>query len=192
MVKRRNGDDAPPDVGPRSSEWHGRHEAASWLDALGLKPAPRWHVEVSLDAGASTKFHLNVYAEEWGFAFHHARRSSWIRVTDIPFVHGRDDFGLIAQVPELLSLGGFIVGLEHEHGFRLGRSNAAIRSNITGSAPVVRRWLSRVRARARGTTASELCGDEMHDGIRCSRELGHDGDHTFESSQGALHWKSRD
>ena len=189
MVKRPKGDPAPPQAARRSGEWHGRQEAASWLDALGLAPSPRWHVEVSLDTGASTKFHLNVYAEEWGFAFHHARRSSWIRVTDIPFVHGRDDFGLIVRVPELLSLGGFIVGLEHEHGFKLVRSKAIVRSNLGGATRVVRRWLSRERSRPDAPSANELCGDEMHDGIRCTLERGHDGDHTFESSEGALQSK---
>lgn len=189
MVKRRKGDDASAPVARRPGEWHGRHEAAGWLEALGLEPLPRWHVEVSLDAGAGTKFHVNVYAEEWGFAFHHARRSSWIRVTDIPFVHGRDDFGLIARVPALLSLGAFIAGLELEHGFKVARSTAAIRSNLAGARPVVRRWLSRDTGRARRSTGVELCGDEMHDGIRCTLERGHDGHHAFQSSDGVLRWK---
>lgn len=190
MVKRRKGGDAGPTIARGAGESHGRHEAAAWLDALGLEPLPRWHVEVSVDAAAATKFHLNVYAEEWGFAFHHARRSSWIRVTDIPFVHGRDDFGLIAHVPELFSVGNFIVALEREHRFELRRSSAAVRSNVAGATAAVRRWLSRESAHSRRGTI-EPCGDEMHDGIRCTLERGHDGHHAFESSEGALRWKPR-
>lgn len=189
MVKRRTGDDAPSAVKQRTADWHGRDEAGAWLHALGLEPLPRWHVEVSLDAGAGTKFNLNVYAEEWGFAFHHARRSSWIRVTDIPFVHGRDDFGLIAHVPALVSLAPFLTSLEAEHGFKLARTSAAVRSNIDGAAPMVRRWLSRNSVRSRPRADVEPCGDEMHEGIRCTLERGHDGHHAFESDEGALRWK---
>jgi hypothetical protein len=189
MVKRRTGGDAPPAAELRAVDWHGRDEAGAWLHALGLDAVPRWHVEVSLDAGAGTKFHLNVYAEEWGFAFHHARRSSWIRVTDIPFVHGRDDFGLIVRVPALVALAAFLTSLEAEHGFKLPRTNTAVRTNIDGAAPVVRRWLSRGGERSRRRTSVERCGDEMHDGIRCTLERGHDGHHVFESDEGAVRWK---
>jgi hypothetical protein len=191
MVKRRTGDDVPPAVERRAADWHGRDEAGAWLHALGLDALPRWHVEVSLDAGAATKFSLNVYAEEWGFAFHHARRSSWIRVTDIPFVHGRDDFGLIAHVPALMSLASFLTGLEAEHGFKLARTNAAVRSNIDGAVPVVRRWLSRTSVRSHRRTGVEQCGDELHDGICCTLKRGHEGPHVSESDEGALRWKQQ-
>lgn len=121
---------------------HGRDAAHAWLQSIGLQPVPRWHVEVSLEAGTS-RFHLNVYAEEWGFAFHHARRSSWIRVTDIPFVHGRDDFGLLATTPDIFGIGAFVKKLEAEHQIELPRATAIVRSNIENAAPAVRRWLAR-------------------------------------------------
>ncbi len=166
---------------PGRADWHGRAEAAAWLDALGLRPVPRWHIEVVLDAGPSTKLALNIYAEEWGFAFHHARRSSWIRVTDIAFVHGRDDFGLITRMPPLLALGMFAANLETEYDIELARSRAIIRSNLSGATSVVRRWLRE--------SPVEPCGNEMHDGIRCTRAKGHDGHHAYETREGALRWK---
>ena len=126
---------------------HGRDESLAWLRMRGLQETPRWHVEVLLEGSAGSQFHLNVYAEEWGFAFHHARRSSWIRVTDIPFVHGRDDFGFIRKPPALEALGGFLRDLEHEHGLTLMRSTAAVRSNLNHATAAVRRWLQVARTR---------------------------------------------
>src|SRR5689334_6809997 len=77
-------------------------EAYGWVDGLGLNPPPgtlRWHAEISLDVvdgparvefddRTDTRFHIDVYSEEWGYFFCHGGRVSWIRVTDIPFVHG--------------------------------------------------------------------------------------------------------
>jgi hypothetical protein len=69
--------------------------------------------------GSALRGSVAVCAEEWGFAFHH---------TDIPFVHGRDDFGFIRQ-PHTLPT----------------RSTAAVRSNVTGATAAVRRWLHATR-----------------------------------------------
>lgn len=124
---------------------HGRDEAAAWLRLRGLREADHWHVEISLDADAGSRFQLNVYAEEWGVTFHHAGRSSCIRVTDIPFVHGRDDFGFLRQLPVLEEIGGFLVELESTHGIKLVRSSAKIRSNVDKATAAVRRWLQRAR-----------------------------------------------
>ena len=133
---------AVPTAGPFH---HGRDEAVAWLRMRGLQETPRWHVEVVLEASAGSQFHLNVYAEEWGFAFHHARRSSWIRVTDIPFVHGRDDFGFVRQPPTLEAISSFVIDLEHEHGIKLIRSTVAVRSNLNNATSAVRRWLQATR-----------------------------------------------
>ena len=62
--------------------------ASAWLANRNLIPKdPRWHVEIVLEAVGQpdSRFHLEVYAEEWGFKFCHAGRVSWIRVTDVPF-----------------------------------------------------------------------------------------------------------
>lgn len=163
-------------------EDHGRDAAAAWLRALGLPSVPRWHVEASLQASAATRFHLNVYAEEWGFAFHHARRSSWIRVTDIAFVHGRDDFGLLAAAPDLLGVSALIDALEQTHAIAFRRSSIKVRSNIRGASRVVKDWLTR--------PIVELCGNEMHGDIRCTREKGHEGHHELRTREGLLRWTS--
>ena len=147
MAKRRSDDADEPAIPGMGAFHHGRDEAMAWLGLLGLEGSGRWHVEIELETRTASQFHLNVYAEEWGFAFHHARRSSWIRVTDIPFVHGRDDFGFIRQAPPLATLASFLSVLETEHEVRFPRSTAAVRSNVTGAAAAVRRWLSPARTR---------------------------------------------
>lgn len=120
---------------------HGRDEAAAWLRMLGLQGSGRWHVEASIVTDAASRFELYVYAEEWGFAFHHGGRSSWIRVTDIPFVHGRDDFELVRRDHALATLATLLSDLEAQHGLRFHRSTSTVRSNVDGAMSAVRRWL---------------------------------------------------
>jgi hypothetical protein len=139
MMKRRHPE----------TELHGRDEAAAWLAAMQLAPAPHWYVETTLVADSATRFHLNVYAEEWGFVFHHRDRSSWIRVTDIPFIHGRDDFELLTSVPELISMQLFLTDLEIEHGIVFDRPGAAIRSSLPNADDPVRAWFAIPRSRRR-------------------------------------------
>jgi hypothetical protein len=145
MVKRPQDREGVPTPATDGTFHHGRDEAAAWLRMLGLHEPGRWHVEVALQASAGSQFQLNVYAEEWGFAFSHARRSSWIRVTDVPFVHGRDDFGLIRRLPALAALGTFLAELESEHEIKLLRSSVRVRSNVQHATAAVRRWLQRAR-----------------------------------------------
>src|SRR4051794_31932290 len=88
-----------PNTGPLAS--------AAWLVARGLQPKEaRWFVEIELasDTGISegteqARLLLEVYAEEWGYRFQRGERVSWIRVTDVPFVHGRDDHELLQKTP---------------------------------------------------------------------------------------------
>src|SRR5438874_2058548 len=101
------------DVSERiDAEWRGLHArglhagalaAASWLSSHCLcATAGGWEVSVVLAAtngAADTRFHFAVSANEWGFYFCHGGRQSWIRVTDVPFVHERDDFDLVREVP---------------------------------------------------------------------------------------------
>ena len=87
----------------------GKLAAQGWLRARALSaPAfTAWHVEVSLDVRdepapmlfderRDTRLRIEIYSEEWGVFFCHHAKASWIRVTDIAFVHGRDDFNLLA------------------------------------------------------------------------------------------------
>lgn len=132
----------------------GARGAASWLALRGLDASmlKRWHVEVSLgttdeiptvnyDDRVDTRFHIDVYSEEWGYFFCHAGKASWIRVTDIPFVHGRDDFGLLAQTPALTDVGALMRALESRHQIELRRKHALVRTNLAGSEPAIRRWV---------------------------------------------------
>lgn len=138
----------PRTVGSRASK--------SWLDALGVGPPGirQWHVEISLatldvvaplnfDERSDSRFHVDIYAEEWGFFFCHAGRTSWIRVTDIAFVHGRDEFSLLAQAPTLADIGALLRGLENQHQLAFRRKHALVRTNIAGAEPGIRRWVEK-------------------------------------------------
>lgn len=133
----------------------GASEAHHWLKTLGLHPPPgrlRWHAEISLDVidgparvefdeRVDTRFHIDVYSEEWGFFFCHAARVSWIRVTDIAFVHGRDDHQLLTQTPAFENIGELLRRLEAKHNVHFNRQHAIIRTNIAAAEPQIRRWL---------------------------------------------------
>ena len=115
--------------------------AASWLVARGLYPKePRWFVEVELAAGDSM-LRIEIYAEEWGFSFRHGGKESWIRVTDVPFVHGRDDHGLLRQTPALGNLGTFVRAIEERHDLAFSRADATMRTSIADGEPAIRAWL---------------------------------------------------
>lgn len=167
----------------------GAEAADHWLRALGLPVEPRWFVETSISAGDS-RFDLNVYEEEWGFAFHHAGRGSWIRVTDVPFVHGRDDYGLLARTPDLLAIHALLAELEQAHAITFRIDAANVRSNVRDADGVVRDWLVQPPPYSTVKKTKELCGDEMH-GIRCSLTKGHTGDHEYQGrdGRGQLRWK---
>jgi hypothetical protein len=119
----------------------GAEASATWLAALGLEPVPRWYAEVALADGES-RFFLNVYAEEWGYAFHHGSRASWIRVTDIAFVHGRDDYSLLTTAPDLLAIETVIRRVETDHSLAFPRGESEIRTNLAaGAEHAIRSWL---------------------------------------------------
>jgi hypothetical protein len=130
----------------------GRSAAAAWLRDRGLEhPTGRWHVEIALDVrpgpapshydlARDSRFHVDIYSEEWGFMFCHAARASWIRVTDIAFVHGRDDYGLLVTIPALAEIGSLLSSVEATHALRFDRDHARIRTNLDVT-PAVRRWL---------------------------------------------------
>ena len=128
--------------------------ARSWLTARGLTANGllRWHAEILLDVvdqpareaydeRTDTRFRIDIYSEEWGFFFCHGGRASWIRVTDIPFVHGRDDFHLLEVTPALRDVGHFLRSLEHQHGIRFRRRNAVVHTNVPGAEASIRRWI---------------------------------------------------
>jgi len=128
--------------------------ASAWLSARGLRVPPheKWEVSIVLEAidgepppqhaGASdTRLHIAIASSEWGFSFCHHSRVSWIRVTDLPFVHERDDYDLLRQVPPLRDLGKLVQALEERYRFKLRREHAAIHSTIPGAEANVRLWV---------------------------------------------------
>jgi len=118
----------------------GAEASHRWLTTLALPSVPKWQAEIVLSTG-STSFELNIYAEEWGFAFRHGGRTSWIRVTDVAFVHGRDDFALLMRTPNLLAIGQTIADLERTHDVALRRAQPTIRTNIPFATEVIREWI---------------------------------------------------
>lgn len=128
--------------------------ARTWLTARGLS-APtltRWHAMIALGIGedtpttdfddrTATRFHIEIFSEEWGFFFCHRGHASWVRITDIPFRHGRDDFQLLAQAPALKDIGPLLRRLEHQHAVQFRRDRALVRTNLSGSEPTIRRWV---------------------------------------------------
>ena len=132
----------------------GKLAAQAWARARALS-APTltpWHVEISLDVhdgpathdvdlSRDTRFRLEIYSEEWGVFFCHGGRASWIRVTDIAFVHGRDDFGLLDIVPPLKDVHALLRTIEHQHDIAFRRDHALIRTNVPRAEAAVRAWV---------------------------------------------------
>ena len=128
--------------------------AASWLAARGLLvPArTRWAVSIVLDVAdevapesqadaVETRLHIAIASGEWGFYFCYLDRASWIRITDVPSIHQRDDFALLFKVPPLRELGKLVRWLEETYGIRFRRDRAVIRSTIEGAEPAIREWV---------------------------------------------------
>lgn len=129
--------------------------AASWVRGRGLATTglSRWHIEIQLDVvdapapadyeeATASRFHLDIYTEEWGHYFCHGGRSSWIRVTDLAFVHGRDDFQLLTVTPPLPEIGRLVRQLEQKYGVLFRRDRALIRTNLARAEAAVRTWLA--------------------------------------------------
>lgn len=140
-----------------SSTWStaGALAAGQWLRSVGVAtPATvRWHVEVAFgvldepapvefDDATASRFHLDIYSEEWGVFFCHGGRSSWIRVTDIAFVHGRDDHALLGVTPSLRAIGSLLRRLEHQYALAFRREHALVRTNLAGAEPAIRAWIA--------------------------------------------------
>jgi len=140
---RRPTDKADSDASITGSVFstRGAKAASDWLVVLGLPSLPRWYAEIAVLADGDTRFDLNLYTEEWGFCFAHGSRASWIRVTDIPFVHGRDDFRLLPKTPDLHAIHVLLAELEHDHRITFRRATASVRTNVPNAPQLVRDWL---------------------------------------------------
>lgn len=135
----------------------GAREADAWMRALDAHSSPtheRWYAEIAMsvanarpptdfDEAIATRLHINIYSEEWGLYICHRERSSWLRVTDVAFVHGRDDFRLLPLMPSSLAqLGTLVRRFETDEGLRFERTHASITTNVESVEPNIRRWLA--------------------------------------------------
>jgi hypothetical protein len=116
-----------------------------WLRTLGLTPPLKagWHAELELTASTFTRFHVEITDSEWGFLFEHEHHSSWIRVTEIPFVHDRDDYKLLHRTPPLRDIGYLVRELERDHQISFRRTTASVHTDLPGLVPEAIRWLAR-------------------------------------------------
>ena len=141
-------------AGPPGAATAGKLAAQTWVRARSLStPAlTPWHVEVTLgvdhapppvelDEARDSRLRIEIYSEEWGVFFCHQGRASWLRVTDVPFVHGRDDFKLLAMLPPLKDLRFLVRSLEKQHAIALRREHAVIRTNVPSAHPAVHAWV---------------------------------------------------
>ena len=123
--------------------------AAAWLAARDITSTDvHWSVQLVLDntpggeldlPPLDARFAIEIFAEEWGFSFTRGPSVSWIRVTDIPFVHGRDDFALLRRTPRLENIGLLMRALEVEHDIVFMRDVPIVRSSI-GSEDRIAAW----------------------------------------------------
>ena len=126
--------------------------SAAWLASRALVPSdPKWFVAVAfdlderatltdLDELEATRFQLDIFAEEWGFRFCHQGRASWIRVTDIAFVHGRDDHGLFRKTRRLKHIGDTLREVERRYCISFPRERALIATNVRDPDSAIRAW----------------------------------------------------
>jgi len=132
----------------------GSRAAFDWLAErkIGIPPT-RWHVAIGLDVrdepapgdfdeATDSRFHVEIYSEEWGFFFCTGGRASWIRITDVAFVHMRAQFGLLARVPRLTAIGALLRALETEHGLAFKREHAYVSTSLSGAEPLIRAWIA--------------------------------------------------
>lgn len=115
--------------------------AAAWLASLDIvPPSQRWSVEIALPAAGESRFKLDVYSEEWGYSFAYGDRVSWIRVTDIRFVHGRDDHDLLPITPPLRNIATLLSKIESRYDLAFDRERVQVRTNIPGAEPALLAW----------------------------------------------------
>ncbi|HEY6036732.1 MAG TPA: hypothetical protein VIV58_20785 [Kofleriaceae bacterium] len=133
---------------------NGALEALAWLRERDRSATSndRWYVEIALDVIATsaayevdemtaTRFHLDIYREEWAVWFCHRGRSSRIVCTDAIRVHGRDDYNLLAIMPRLRDITGLIRRLETAHGVHFTRDQAAVCTSLPALEPAIRTWI---------------------------------------------------
>ncbi|MDB4962444.1 MAG: hypothetical protein JWP01_2443 [Myxococcales bacterium] len=125
---------------------------AAWLRdrGLSLPAAKSWRVQIALELGdraasfmfATTKFQITIDPQSWGFMFMHGDRTSTILVTNMAAARDADEHRLVAMTPPLKRIGVLLRDLEARYHMFFPRHHAAIRSDIPGSEPMIRAWVS--------------------------------------------------
>ena len=69
------------------------------------------------------------------------KSGTWIRITDIPFVHGRDDFRLLSMMPALKDVGMLLRSVERQHAISFRREHALIRTNVPSAEFGLQVWV---------------------------------------------------
>jgi hypothetical protein len=141
---------------PKAASRDGAAEAAAWCAARAISTddRARWNVNIALDvvdrpaaqvfaSDTDTRFHLDIYRDEWGFVFVHRGKTSHVRRTaGDQFVNGADDHALLAKMPALAEVGAFVRALEAKHKIAFKRAHAHVRTNVSGGAAAIRAWLA--------------------------------------------------
>jgi len=145
-----------PKVAAKAAAPAGDLEAASWVAARKLSTAgkARWYVRIALDvvdapaaevysSATDTRFHLDLYRDEWGVLFVHKGKASHVRRTATDqFINGTDQHKLRGEMPALADVGTLVRSLEKTHKIVFQRAHASIRSNLTGAKSAIRDWLA--------------------------------------------------
>jgi hypothetical protein len=140
---------------PLSRQRHaGALAGSAWLAARGLtRPPGGWDVAIALEVfdrparlsltnPAEARFELAISSTEWGFLCCHRGRLSWIRVTDVPYVHDRDDLELLRRVPPLRDVGSLVRAIERRSAINFRRQHASISTSLPGAEPAIRAWIT--------------------------------------------------
>ncbi|HEU4734193.1 MAG TPA: hypothetical protein VFT22_40155 [Kofleriaceae bacterium] len=130
------------------------YASARWVAARGLHPPSSgepWKVTILLDVvnprvvladtAVRTRLQIVIESFEWSVFFTHGSGASWIRVTDAPRVHERDDFGLLPHVTELRNIGRLVQWLEQRFKLEFRRPHAVIHTNLVDAQQNILLWI---------------------------------------------------
>jgi hypothetical protein len=137
-----------------TTNYDGSIAALAWLRERdpAATSNDRWYAEIALDVTdaaadydfdetTATRFHLDIYREEWGVWFCHRGQSSRIVCSDAIRVHGADHYNLLAIMPRLRDIGGLIRRLESAYGIQFARHHAAVCTNLPALETAIRAWV---------------------------------------------------
>ncbi|HET7504260.1 MAG TPA: hypothetical protein VFK02_24735 [Kofleriaceae bacterium] len=129
------------------------YASARWVAARGLHPpsGEPWKVTILLDVvnprlaladtAVRTRLQIVIESFEWSVFFTHGSGVSWIRVTEAPRVHERDDFKLLPHVTELRNLGTFVRWIEQRFKLEFRRPHATIHTNLIDAQQNILLWI---------------------------------------------------